>query len=130
MLEKPDIPDEWIITGLQNEYDLRVAELDFLPLGADLGTAVYRLITDDGAAYFLKLRKGFEEIVVSVPLFLKSRGVEAIIAPLGNESNQYWADLGEYTMLLYPFIKGQDGFDRELTDTHRNILGTTLKGIH
>jgi spectinomycin phosphotransferase len=130
MLEKPDIPDKLIITCLQNEYELRVAELAFLPLGADLGTAVYRLIADDGSAYFLKLRKGFEEIVVSVPIFLRSQGVEAIIAPLENKSSRYWADFGEYAMLLYPFIEGQDGFERELTDTHRNMLGTALKGIH
>jgi hypothetical protein len=58
MLEKPNIADELIISCLQEEYDLRVAELTFLPLGADLGTAVYRVVADDGTAYFLKLRKG------------------------------------------------------------------------
>ena len=61
MLEKPDISDELIISCLQEEYDLRVAALTFLPLGADMGTAVYRAVTEDGTAYFLKLRKGFEE---------------------------------------------------------------------
>ena len=40
MLEKPDIRDELIISHLQEEYGLHVAQLEFLPLGADLGTAV------------------------------------------------------------------------------------------
>ena len=62
MLEKPDIPDELIISCLQEEYGLLIVRLEFLPLGADLGTAVYRVLTDDGASYFLKLRRGFEEI--------------------------------------------------------------------
>ena len=35
MLEKPNIPDELIISSLQEEYHLRVAELAFLPIGAD-----------------------------------------------------------------------------------------------
>lgn len=47
MLEKPDIQDESIIVCLQGEYGLNVVRLVFLPLEADLNTAVYRVITDD-----------------------------------------------------------------------------------
>lgn len=130
MLEKPNISDELIISRLEEEYHLRVAELTFLPLGADLGTAVYRAVTDDGTAYFLKLRKGFEEITVRVPLFLKSQGIQEILSPIETRSKRAWADFGEHQMILYPFIEGQDGFDRELTDAHRKTLGTALKEIH
>ncbi len=69
MLEKPDIPDESIISRLQEEYDLRVSAMTFLPIGADMGTVVYGVITREGKAYFLKLRKGFTDITVSVPSF-------------------------------------------------------------
>jgi spectinomycin phosphotransferase len=130
MLEKPNISDELIISYLQAEYDLHVAQLEFLPLGADLGTAVYRVISDDGAARFLKLRKGFEAIAVTVPLFLRSQGIDAIIVPLETKSKQHWADFGAYKMILYPFIEGKDGFDRELTDHHKRTLGAALNGIH
>lgn len=82
MLEKPDISDEQITSQLQEKYELSVAALIFLPLGADLGTAVYRVVSADGIAYFLKLRKGFEEITVMVPLYLKSQGIREFIAPL------------------------------------------------
>jgi spectinomycin phosphotransferase len=95
-----------------------------------LGTAVYRVDTDDKTAYFLKLRKGFDEITVTVPIFLKEQGVQAIIAPIETKSEQYWADFGEYKMILYPFIDGKDGFERELTDSQRRRLGTALRGIH
>ncbi len=130
MLEKPDIPDELIIFRLQDEFDLRVTELTFLPLGADLGTAVYRITTGDVGTYFLKLRQGFDEITVTVPRFLKSQGILEIIAPFEAKSKQGWADFGEYTMILYPFIEGKDGFDREITDAHRKTLGTALRSIH
>jgi spectinomycin phosphotransferase len=130
MLEKPDISDELIASRLQEEYGLQVPHLEFLPLGADSGTAVYRVVENGGTAYFLKLRKGFEEIVVTVPLFLKSRGLKEIISPFETKSKQGWADFGEYTMILYPFIEGKDGFDRELTDPHRKTLGTALRRIH
>jgi spectinomycin phosphotransferase len=130
MLEKPNIPDELIISCLQDEYNLHITELTFLPLGADEGSAVYRAVTANRAAYFLKLRRGFEEIVVTVPLFLKSQGIQEIISPFETKSKQSWADFGEYKMILYPFIEGKDGFERELTDTHRKTLGAALKEIH
>jgi spectinomycin phosphotransferase len=130
MLEKPDIQDELIISRLQDEYSLRVAKLTFLPLGADLGTAVYRVVSDDGTVYFLKLRKGFEEIVVTVPLFLKLQGIKEILAPFETKSNQGWADFDEYKMILYPFIEGKNGFQMDLTDDHKRVLGAALKRIH
>lgn len=130
MLEKPNIPDKLIIFQLQEQYGLQVAQLEFLPLGADMGTAVYRAIAENGAAYFLKLRRGFEEIIVTVPLFLRSQGIDEIIVPFETISKRYWADLGEYKMILYPFIEGKDGFETELTDAHRRILGAALRGIH
>ena len=130
MLTKPAIADELIISLLHEEYDLRVSSLTFLPLGADMDTAVYRVVTDDGTAYFLKVRKGFEEIVVTVPLFLKSQGVLEIIAPFETKSKQGWADFGEYKMILYPYIEGKNGFEMELSDHHRRTLGAALKGIH
>ncbi len=130
MLTKPDIADELILSRLQEEYNLHVATLTFLPLGADMGTAVYRVVADDGSAYFLKLRKGFDEISVTVPLFLKSQGIKEIIAPFETKSNQGWADFGEYKMILYPFIEGKNGFEMELSDSHKRTLGAALKGIH
>jgi len=130
MLEKPNIPDELIISRLQEEYGLYVAELTFLPIGADLRTAVYRVLSDDGTAYFLKLRKKFEEVIVRIPLFLKDHGIQEIIAPLETKSKQPWADFGEYKMILYPFIEGKDGFEVDLMDHHRQSLGAALNSIH
>ena len=100
MLEKPNIPGEHIISSLQEAYALSVTALSFLPLGADMGTAVYRIVTDQGRAYFLKLRKGFEEITVTAPLFLKSQGLQEIIAPVETKTEQGWADFGAYKMIL------------------------------
>lgn len=130
MLEKPNISDELIISRLQAEYNLRVPELAFLPIGADSRTAVYRVSTDDGTAYFLKLRKNFNEVIVNVPLFLRESGIQEIIVPFETKSRQHWANFGKYKIILYPFIEGKDGFERELTDLHRRSLGVVLKRVH
>jgi spectinomycin phosphotransferase len=95
-----------------------------------VGTAVYRVIADDGTAYFLKLRKGFDEISVTVPLFLKSQGIKEIIAPFETKSKQSCADFGEYKMILYPYIEGKNGFEIEISDSHKRTIGAALKAIH
>jgi spectinomycin phosphotransferase len=130
MLEKPDIPDALILACLQDNYGMQVVQCTFLPLGADQGSAVYRVISSDGTDYFLKLRKGFNEIVVTVPLFLKSHGMDAILAPLANKAKQYWTDFGAYTIIVYPFVRGRNGFDVELADRHKRSLGEALRKIH
>lgn len=130
MLEKPDIPDQFIISRLQEQYDLLVAELTFLPLGADENTVVYRVLTADRASYFLKLRKNFDEIIVRVPLFLQEQGIQAIIPPIETKSKQHSVDFGEHKIILYPFIEGKDSFGVELSDPHKQSLGAALKRIH
>ncbi|HSJ89914.1 MAG TPA: phosphotransferase [Anaerolineales bacterium] len=130
MLEKPNIPDDLIISRLQEEYNLRVAELTFLPIGADMGTVVYRVVADDRAIYFLKLRIGFDEIVVRVPLFLRSQGIREILVPFETKSKKRWTDFGKYKIILYPFIEGKNGFQMELTDHQKRHLGSALKAIH
>jgi len=130
MLEKPDISDALIISRLQEEYGLPFATLTFLPIGADLRTAVYRVLAEDGTVYFLKLRRKFNDVIVRVPLFLKASGVQEIIVPYESTSGQRWVDFGEYKIILYPFIEGQDGFEKELTDQHRRTLGAAFRKIH
>ena len=131
MLEKPDLQDSLIIAGLQEAYNLPAARLVFLPLGADINTAVYRAEAQDGTAYFLKLRKGvFDETTVTIPLFLKAQGVQPVIAPLASRTGQHWADFGDYTMILYPFIAGANGWDVALSERQWREFGAALKGIH
>jgi spectinomycin phosphotransferase len=128
MLEKPNIPDEAIIFHLQEEYGLSVTALTFLPLGADSRTAVYRVTAD--RAYFLKLRKNFDKVIVLVPLFLKESGLQEILVPYKTKSGRRWADFDEYRLMLYPFIQGKDGFERDLADQHKRILGSAFRAIH
>src|SRR6185436_9362514 len=120
MLTKPNITDELIISRLQDEYGIRADKLNFRPTG-DLNAAAYRVLTDNGVTYFLKLRKGFDEIAVTVPLFLKSQGIEAVIIPCETKSKRHWADSGDYKIILYPFVEGRDGFEMELSDKHRRV---------
>lgn len=131
MLEKPDLPDQRIITCLRDDYGLQVAELAFLPLGADQNTAVYRAIATDARPYFVKLRRGvFDEIAVTLPRFLSDRGLQQAIAPLSARTGQLWASLGAFTVILYPFVKGRNGYEQNFSAQHWHDLGAALKCLH
>ena len=111
MLEKPDIQDAQIAACLRDEYGLNVSEITFLPLGADMNTAVYRAVSADGLPYFVKLRRGaFDSISVDVPKFLHDAGMQQIIAPLPTLSGNLWAKLDAFNVILYPFVEGQNGW--------------------
>ena len=131
MLEKPDLGDEAILSGLQHAYGLRAAQIAFLPLGVDVNAAVYRVVADDGTPYFLKLRRGvFDAASVSLPRFLSDQGMAQIIAPVATQTGQLWGALGAFTAILYPFVEGRNGYEVSLSDQHWSDLGLALKGLH
>ena len=131
MLQKPELEDERIFNCLKNEYGLRVEKVDFLPLGADQNTAVYRAITDDKTVYFVKLRSGeFNEATVFVPKYLSSLGIRQIIPPLATQTGQLWASLPPFKLILYPYIEGQNAFERHLSGPQWVEFGAALKRFH
>jgi spectinomycin phosphotransferase len=130
MLEPPALSEELINARLWDEYALRANRLTFLPLGADVNTAVYRVEVGE-ADYFLKLRKGdFNEISVAVPDYLHKQGLGTIIPPLATRSAQLWGLLAGYRMILYPFVAGQNGYARSLSPGQWPAFGSTMRAIH
>ncbi len=131
MLEKPDLSDDRITSCLQHDYALRVSYIDFLPLGVDVNTAVYRAVAGDGVQYFVKLRRGpFDETSVTVPRFLSTLGIPQVITPIRTCSRQLWARFDAYTVVLYPYRPGLDGYVIPLSDHQWAQLGAALRGIH
>jgi spectinomycin phosphotransferase len=131
MLEKPHIPDETVVACLQADYGLRIAQPTFLPLGCDLASAVYRAVADDGAPYFCKLRRGnFDETSVALPRFLSEQGIAQIIPPIATGTGQLWTTLGEFTLMLYPFVEGKSGYDVELSERQWSEFGAAIKRLH
>jgi spectinomycin phosphotransferase len=131
MLEKFDFNDEHLVTCLQEKFALVNPRVEFLPLGVDQNAAVYRVISADQNSYFAKLRRGcFSEISVTLPRYLNDQGFQQIIPPLATTSGQLWATLDDFTVILYPYIEGRDGYEIELSDQHWIELGQTLHRIH
>lgn len=131
MLVKPALPDDRIIACLEKEYGFHVYGIEFLPLGADLNTVVYRAESVKAGSLFVKLRaSNFKEISVLLPKALADHGIQHIIAPFPNREGRLWISLGKYRLTLYPFFEGRDGYEVELTDEQWIDFGATMKMIH
>jgi spectinomycin phosphotransferase len=131
MLEKPDIQDEQIITCLRDAYELRIVQVVFLPLGVDPNAGVYRAVADGDRSYFVKLRRGaYDETSVALPKFLSDQGVAQIIAPLATITGQLWASLGDFKVILYPFVEAHNGYEVAMSERHWHDFGTALKRVH
>jgi len=110
MLEKPLIQEASIIACLQTEYEPLIIQIDFLPVGADLNTSIYRAVANDHTAYFVKLRHGaFDETSVMLPKYLSDQGIRQMIAPLSDRAGHPWVDLDPFKLILYPYVEGHDG---------------------
>jgi spectinomycin phosphotransferase len=131
MLEKPDLADAKIIACLQANYALPIHSVTFLPLGGDLNTAVYRAQAQPGSDYFCKLRRNFfNGLSVEIPRYLSEQGLVEIIPPLLTQEGQLWAAVDEFSLILYPFVEGQTGFDVKLSGAQWDAFGKALKVIH
>lgn len=131
MLTKPAISDDSIIACLGDNYGLRVAQVTFLPIGADLNSVVYRISAEDGRPYFLKLRRGnFAEVAVTIPAFLQAQGISQVMAAVATNTRQLWVRAHGFYWMVYPFMTGSNGFEVALSKAQWLALGQSMKAIH
>lgn len=131
MLTPPDLSADTIVAVLRENYGLRIRQVAFLPIGADVNTAVYRLETDDGAADFLKVRRAdFDAVAVEVPAALRAQGIHEVMAPLPTVDGQLWTSAHGFEWILYPFFAGRDGYEAPLSDAQWVALGRSLRAVH
>ena len=127
---KSPTSDQCIIDCLKTYYGIEVVKLTFLPLGADMNAAVYKVETKRHD-YFVKLKHGrSHDTSVAIMELLQHAKVQQIIVPIKTIHDQATQPINDFTLIVYPFIEGQDGFNRSLTDEQWLILGKTLRQIH
>ena len=131
MLEKHALSDPTIISCLNTNYDIEVATLTFLPLGADMNSSVYKAQTFDQTSYFIKLKSGHHhDTSVEIAELLQSAGIQQIISPVKTIHGRPTQYIDDFTLIVYPFVDGQDGFNRNLTDNQWINLGKALRQVH
>lgn len=132
MHEPPaNLHDDTLRAVLRAAYGVEAATLTFLPLGYDASAWVYRVRAAGNTEYFLKVRSGaVNEPGLLVPRFLHDQGITSVIAPLSARSGAPCTAAAGYTLVLYPFVAGQSGMKRGLSDQQWLAYGTLLRQIH
>ncbi len=132
MLEKQKtISNQRIINCLITDYGIEVTTLTFLPLGADLNVSLYKAQAVDRSCYFVKVKHGHHhDISVAIAKLLHEAGIQQIIPPIKTTHGQPIHYIDDCTLIVYPFIDGQNGFSSNLTDDQWVILGKALRQIH
>jgi spectinomycin phosphotransferase len=129
-LTKNEYINQCIIDCLNESYDIKVNKLTFLPLGADMNASVYKAETNDHS-YFIKLKRGHhQDISTSIITLLYDAGIQHIIPPIKTKDGKSIQHINDFTLTVYPFVDGQDGFNRDLTNDQWVILGKAIKQIH
>lgn len=124
------IPESDIIELLQNYYEIEAKSVEPLPFGADRNALVYKAITKSNSN-FVKIKYGnHEEIHIAILRLLHDLGIKEIIFPIAARDGNLIKKLDQSKIIVYPFIDGQNGFEKKLTKNQWIELGQTLKKIH
>ncbi len=130
MHEPPNIPVERLCACLRERYDLVAVTLEFLPRGYDYRAGVYRVVSEQGTVYLLKVTsRPLYEPGCLVPRYLRDLGITAVVAPLPTASGSLWMRLAEWTVLVYPFIEGDTSLTG-MTDAQWQETGSVFRRIH
>ena len=130
MRDRPNVRDERLISALGNAYAISVAALEFLPIGNDAAAAVFRVHCEQ-RAYFFKLRKGRPNLAsLTIPHHLRKNGIDSVVAPVLTTSGELFAELGEYSLILYPWIDGESNWGKTLSLWQWRAWGVIMRAIH
>ncbi len=130
MREQPKIPAGSLRACLQDQYDLYPVTLEFLPVGLDYQAGVYRVVSEQGTAYLLKVTsRPLYEPAYLVPRYLNDQGITSVVAPLPTRNNALWARAEDWTVIVYPFIAGETNWTG-MTDEQWKEVGTIFQRIH
>jgi len=131
MNEKEPISPQNMIDCLNSNYDVEIVKLTLLPLGADMHALVYKAETRQGPSYFVKLKRGHhDDTSLTILALLQASGVHQIIPPIKTIDGEITQSTNDFTVTVYPFVEGQNGFCSNLTDDQWVALGKALRQVH
>ncbi len=130
MRDRPPVPDQRIIAELEYAYGISIIALEFLPIGNDAAAAAF-CVRGEQRDYFLKLRRGLpNRAALEVPHHLREKGVDSAVAPLVTVSGALFAELGAYSLILYPWIDGESKWGKTLSPRQWRAWGAIMGDMH
>ncbi len=129
-MEKEYLTEPLIICKLKSNYNIDVVTINELQLGADADALIYKAQADDDRLYFVKLKRGHHDICATLQLLLSNAIIKEVIPPIMTLDGKPTSHVDDFNLIVYPFIEGQDGFSKRLTDDQWIELGKALRHLH
>jgi spectinomycin phosphotransferase len=121
----------FILNCLSTYYLIEASSIDLLPLGADMNASIFKAQTRDQKTYFVKVKRNCcHDTPIAILELLQKAGIQQLIAPIQTVEGKQILQLNDFTLIVYPFISGHDGFSRPLTDKQWITLGQALRRVH
>ena len=131
MIEKQSFSSQSIMDCLKAHYDITATLLIPLAMGADMDASVYKAETQSNRSYFVKLKRGHRyDMSVAILALLQASGIQQIIPPIKTTDGKLTQHINDFTLTVYPFIHGRNGFCYNLTDDQWITLGKVLRQVH
>jgi spectinomycin phosphotransferase len=154
MREPPQLAGDRIIGALEASFGLRVAVVQFLPLGNDSASWSFKVQTTQGPSYFLKVRgvarptpaevqaapAGAEgagpggapdpAVGAAVPSYLHGQGVPNVLAPVTTNAGAPYVLVDRFALALYPLLEARPGVEVGLSPGQWWLLGASVRRIH
>lgn len=131
MLNRPHKPDNAIPYRIEMNYGIEIIRLLSLPWGADSNASVFKAIANNQKEYFVKLIRGHAQVrSYFVQKLMKDNGVDNIILPIFTNKGHASIEDNDTTIVVYPFIHGENGFNKNLALDQWRTFGKILRHIH
>ncbi len=130
MLEPPNLPEEALLDALRSGWGFSAHAAEFLPLGNDATAWAFRARGAAGDGFVKLKRAAVYPPACSVPRFLHDQGLRAVTAPLPALDGSLYQPVGDYSLILYPYIEGACAMQAGLTSAQWTELGAFLRSLH
>lgn len=110
-------------------YALRARSATLVGGRAHAEATPYRIECDEGS-FFLKLSPQPQGDALVLVRFLADAGIDAVVAPMPSRAGRLFTTVAGFSVTLYPFIEGENGFRAPLGKRQWAALGTTLRSVH
>lgn len=120
-----------LVDCLKNNYNIVATSLMPLNLGADRDASLYIADTEGGGSYFVKLKRGdHSDTYLKLVAFLQAAGIENLISPVKAMDGTFTQKINNMRLVVYPFIRGDNGFNKPLSKNQWLTLGKALRQVH
>lgn len=125
------LSEQHLIDCVNRHYPIAIGQLTQLHIGADPHASVYKGQAEDGSCYFIKLKTRYhDDLSATLVSLFYDAGIKQVIPPIKTKEQTPTQDIDVGTLIVYPFVEGENGFHHPLTEEQWITLGQTLKSVH